>query len=291
MRAAACLRVSTDEQASHGVSLEAQRAMIAAYAGLYGLELVAVVEDAGVSAKTLDRPGLQQVLAMLRRGDVQAVVEAKLDRLTRSVRDLGQLLDDHFGPKGGAALLSVSEQIDGRSAGGRMVLNLLATVSQWEREVIGERTRAALQHLKRQGRRTGSVPYGWRLVGGAGKQLEPDPAEHGGGRAGAGTQGGRQHAAVHLRPPPRRRPRLAHRPAVRAVAGAADVRMTDQSDFVRLEARVARLERVRLLDLVPILVVGVCIALMLAVIITKPRPHDRIEAALARIEQKLGTAP
>ena len=65
---------------------------------------------------------------MLRRGDVQAVVVAKLDRLTRSVRDLGQLLDDHFGPKGGAALLSVSEQIDGRSAGGRMVLNFLATV-------------------------------------------------------------------------------------------------------------------------------------------------------------------
>ena len=58
-----------------------------------------------------------------------------------------------------------------------MVLNLLATVTQWEREVIGERTKAALQHLKRQGRRTGAVPYGRRLVGGAGKQLEPDPAE------------------------------------------------------------------------------------------------------------------
>ena len=56
MRAAAYLRVSTDEQASHGVSLEAQRAMVEAYAGLYGLELVAVVEDAGVSAKTLERP-------------------------------------------------------------------------------------------------------------------------------------------------------------------------------------------------------------------------------------------
>ena len=97
--------------------------MIAAYAGLYGLELVAVVEDAGVSAKTLERPGLQSVLAMLRRGDVEAVVVAKLDRLTRSVRT-----------EGNAALLSVNEPIDGRSAGGRMVLNLLATVSQWARE-------------------------------------------------------------------------------------------------------------------------------------------------------------
>ena len=75
------------------------------------------------------------------------------------------------------SLLSVGEQIDGRSAGGRMVLNLLATVSQLEREVIGERTKAALQHLKRQGRRVGAVPYGWRLVDGIGKQLEQDPAE------------------------------------------------------------------------------------------------------------------
>ena len=147
MRAAAYLRVSTDEQASNGVSLEAQRTMIVAYAGLYGLELVAVVEDAGVSAKTLERPGLQRVLAMLRRGDVQAVAVAKLDRLTRSVRDLGQLLDDHFGAHGKAALVSVSEQIDGRSTGGRMVLNLLATVSQWEREVIGAEFVCSAPHM------------------------------------------------------------------------------------------------------------------------------------------------
>ena len=60
MRAAAYLRVSTDEQANHGVSLAAQRAKVEAYAGLYGLELVAVVEDAGLSAKTLERPGLQR---------------------------------------------------------------------------------------------------------------------------------------------------------------------------------------------------------------------------------------
>jgi site-specific DNA recombinase len=55
--------------------------------------------------------------------------------------------------------------------------DLLATVSQWECEVIGERTKVALQHLKRQGRRTGSVPYGKRLVGGTGKLLEDNPVE------------------------------------------------------------------------------------------------------------------
>ena len=95
--------------------------------------------------------------------------------LQRRIGHFGQLLDEHFGPKGGAALLSVPEQIDCRSAGGRMVLNLLATVSQWEREVVGERTKVAMQHLKAQGRRVGAIPYGWRL--GDGKHLEPDPAE------------------------------------------------------------------------------------------------------------------
>ena len=66
MKAVGYIRVSTDEQASHGVSLEAQRAKVEAYAQLYDLELVEVVADAGLSAKSMDRPGLQQVLAMLR---------------------------------------------------------------------------------------------------------------------------------------------------------------------------------------------------------------------------------
>ena len=133
-----------------------------------------MVEDAGLSAKSMDRPGLQSVLAMLRRGEVQAVVVAKLDRLTRSVRDLGTLIE---GPFAKAALPSVAEQIDTRSAGGRLVLHVLGSVAQWERETIGERVTVALAHLKAQGRRTGSVPYGKRLVGGAGKVLEDDPAE------------------------------------------------------------------------------------------------------------------
>ncbi len=173
MRAVAYLRVSTDEQAGFGISLAAQRARVEAYASLYELELVAVVEDAGLSAKTLDRPGLQRALATLKSGEAEAIVVAKLDRLTRSVRDLGDLID---GPFAKAALLSVGEQIDTRSAGGRMVLNLLATVSQWEREVIGERTAVAMQHLKAQGRRVGSIPYGYRLAD-DGQHLEPVPVE------------------------------------------------------------------------------------------------------------------
>src|SRR4051812_10036683 len=145
-RTIAYLRVSTDKQADRGVSLDAQRAKVRAYAALYDLELVEVIVDAGASAKTLDRSGLQRALAMLKRGQAQALLVVKLDRLTRSVRDLGHLVDGYF-VAGKAALLSVSEQVDTRTASGKLVLNILASVSEWERAAIGERTSAAMQHL------------------------------------------------------------------------------------------------------------------------------------------------
>ena len=125
----AYLRVSTDKQADKGLSLDAQRVKVAAYAELYDLDIVEVVVDAGVSAKTLDRPGLSRALTMLRTGKAEALLVVKLDRLTRSVRDLGDLVETYFAPSK-SALLSVSEQIDTRSAAGRLVLNVLAAVSQ-----------------------------------------------------------------------------------------------------------------------------------------------------------------
>jgi len=91
-RAVAYLRVSTEQQRDHGVSLEAQRAKVQAYAALYDVTLVSVIVDAGVSAKTLDRPGLSEALSMLRTGKADALLVCKLDRLTRSVRDLGDLV-------------------------------------------------------------------------------------------------------------------------------------------------------------------------------------------------------
>jgi DNA invertase Pin-like site-specific DNA recombinase len=160
-RAIAYVRVSTDKQADHGVSLEAQESKVRAYAALYDLDLVDVVVDAGASAKTLDRPGLTRGLAMVKRGEVDAVVVMKLDRLTRSVADLGTLVERYFQK---AALLSVSEQIDTRTAGGRLVLNVLASVAQWEREAIGERTATAMKHKASKGERVGAIPYGFALA-------------------------------------------------------------------------------------------------------------------------------
>ena len=162
-RAVAYLRVSTDKQADKGVSLDVQRAKVEAYAQLYELDLVEVIVDAGVSAKTLDRPGLGKALGMLKTRQAEALLVVKLDRLTRSVVHLGELVADYFAD-GKWALLSVGEQIDTRSAAGRLVLNVLASVSQWEREAIGERTSAAMQHKVSLGEYTGGdLPYGFGL--------------------------------------------------------------------------------------------------------------------------------
>jgi len=117
-RTIAYLRVSTDKQADRGVSLDAQRAKLKAYAEIYELDLVEVIVDAGESAKSLNRPGLQRALGMLKASEAEALLVVKLDRLTRSVVDLGTLVERYFAP-GKAALLSVGEQIDTRSAAGR----------------------------------------------------------------------------------------------------------------------------------------------------------------------------
>ena len=173
-RAIAYLRVSTEKQSESGLSLEAQRAKVEAFASLYGLDLV-VVADAAASAGTLDRSVLIQVLDRLRRGEASALLVVKLDRLTRSVRDLGELLE--IAEREGWAILSVGENLDTRTAAGRLVVNVLGAVAQWEREAIGERTAAALE-AKRHRREYcgGAAPYGWRL-GADRRTLEPDAEE------------------------------------------------------------------------------------------------------------------
>lgn len=156
-RAIAYIRVSTEQQATDGNSLAAQKEKLARYAEFHGVEIVAWEADAGVSASSLDRPGLQAALRRLDAFEANAILVVKLDRLTRSVRDLCDLVDSYFA-SGTHTLMSVSEQIDTSSAGGRMVLNMLMTVAQWEREAVAERTRAVMEHMKASGLFTGGFP-------------------------------------------------------------------------------------------------------------------------------------
>ncbi|MCZ4301344.1 recombinase family protein [Microbacterium oxydans] len=152
------LRVSTEEQASSGLGLDSQRDTIQRYADAHGWDVV-WHEDAGVSAKSLDRPQLQAALDRLnvspKRRDVDGIVVAKLDRLSRSVVDFAGVLELARARKW--ALVAIDLGVDTSSPTGELVANVMMSVAQWERRVIGERTSAAMQAAKRAGRHMGRV--------------------------------------------------------------------------------------------------------------------------------------
>lgn len=153
------VRVSTKDQAESGLGIEAQIRKIKAYCELYDLKLADILIDDGYSGKTLDRPALKELIQRLENGEAEGVVIAKLDRLTRSVVDMGILLEKVFNKK---QLFSVSENVDTRTPSGRLVLNVLISVAQWERETIAERTRDALKAKRKRGEKTGGdIPFGY----------------------------------------------------------------------------------------------------------------------------------
>ena len=174
MKVIGYVRVSTDKQADRGISLEAQADKIRAMAVVHTADLVDIVVDGGESAKNLNRPGMMRLLGVVEARQVHGVIVAKLDRLTRSVKDLCELLERF--ERREVALISVAESLDTSSAAGRLVLNIMAAVSQWEREAIGERTRDALRHKRNQGERVGNIRFGYRLSD-DGRHVEPDPGE------------------------------------------------------------------------------------------------------------------
>lgn len=178
MRTIGYIRVSTEEQCREGVSLDAQKAKIEAYCGLHGLDLIAIIEDAGISGKTISkRPGIQEVIARLQDGEASGLVVVKLDRLSRSTRDILDFVDRT--EKNGWELHSINEKLDTGSAAGRFTVTILSALAQMESEQIGERTKAALDHKRTNGDYLGAPPYGFEAKeNSAGKKaLVPVPAE------------------------------------------------------------------------------------------------------------------
>jgi site-specific DNA recombinase len=173
MKAIGYVRVSTEEQSQQGVSLSNQEQKIRAYCVAKDWEMIAVIRDESCSGKDLNRPGVQEIIKGCRKRTFDVVVTMKLDRLTRSVKDLGYLVEDVFN-KHGIAFSSLQDNFDTSTANGRMVMNILATLAQWERDIISERTRDAMQFMKSSLKLIGAVPFGFNL---AGKELIPNPDE------------------------------------------------------------------------------------------------------------------
>jgi DNA invertase Pin-like site-specific DNA recombinase len=162
-RAIGYIRVSTEGQASEGVSLAAQRAKITAWCQVNDYELAGIFEDAGLSGASMGkRDGLHA--AMKAAGKGMALVSYSISRLARSTRDMLELADRL--ERQGADLVSLTEKIDTTSAAGRMVFRMLAVLSEFEREQIGERTKMALAHKKAKGEKYGPVPFGYEEVEG-----------------------------------------------------------------------------------------------------------------------------
>jgi len=171
------IRVSTEDQATKGISLAAQAAKVKAYCELYDFELTAIIEDAGISGKTLNRPGIQEALSLCKKGDVEALIVFKLDRLSRRTADILSLADTVFS-KGKVSLHSISEKLDTRTAAGRFTLTILAALAQMEREQIGERTSAALQHKIAQNEYIGgNRPFGYTLLEDGSLEADADEQE------------------------------------------------------------------------------------------------------------------
>lgn len=154
--AAGYLRVSTADQADSGLGLDAQRASITAYAERTGLTIAGWFTDAGVSGSTAPdrRPGMGAALDTLTEHGAGVLLAAKLDRVSRSVKDTAELLDR--AEREGWRLLTADGQVGGDdSPMGRAMVGMMSVFAQTERELIGVRTREALAELKAQGRQLG----------------------------------------------------------------------------------------------------------------------------------------
>ena len=155
------VRVSTEDQANEGVSLDAQKAKLAAWCMINDYELSDVFVDAGLSGGRADnRPGLQSAIEQACKTK-SALVVYSLSRLARSTKDtiaIGEKLD-----KAGADLVSLSEKIDTTSAAGKMIFRMLAVMAEFEKDQISERTKMAMQHMRSKNERVGTIPYGFDL--------------------------------------------------------------------------------------------------------------------------------
>jgi DNA invertase Pin-like site-specific DNA recombinase len=140
--------VSTTDQVEHGASLAAQRIALTEEAARRGWD-VEIVADEGLSGKTLNRPALQCALARLDAGDADYLMAVRLDRISRSVADFAGLLDRATRKRWGLILLSPN--VDTSDPAGRFTSNVLASAAQYERELIGVRTREGMAQKKAEG--------------------------------------------------------------------------------------------------------------------------------------------
>lgn len=157
-------RESTREQAKYGFNLDDQEKKIMKYVDVYyeaGTYSMQMFREEGASAKSLDRPKMNEIMAMVRKGQVDTIVIHNLDRLTRQVKDLAVLLEEF--DKNNVSLVSITEKIDTKSPMGRFFIYMIVLIAQWEWETISSRCIRGIEESARQGNYAlPGAPLGYR---------------------------------------------------------------------------------------------------------------------------------
>lgn len=162
------IRVSTDEQASEGISIEAQQAKLLTYCQQRGLQVTETIVDAGISGgKYLSqRPGGQKLIEMLKSRKASHVVAVKLDRLFRNAADGLWTIENWDNDGISTHLIDINGMgLDTSSPMGRMMLTMMAGFAQLERSMIRDRTKTALNHKKATGKKYCQNVYGMDFDG------------------------------------------------------------------------------------------------------------------------------
>lgn len=157
------VRVSTDLQAEYGLSLDAQKAEIERYCRERDYTLAEVYVDGGFSAKNTDRPAFKRMVARVAEGGIHAIVCAKLDRLTRSLRDICAINEDILEPHN-VNLVCIRDGLNTLDPTSKMLLPFLALIGQIERKNTSERVKSTIRHIRNQGGHYGKIPFGYTVV-------------------------------------------------------------------------------------------------------------------------------
>ncbi len=153
------VRVSTDKQAEFGMSLDAQTAELERYCGERDWDIADTFIDGGFSGKDTDRPAFKRMMQRIKEGGIDAIAVTKLDRLTRSVRNLCEINEDVL--KGfGVNLICTRDGINTFELASSFLMHLLALIGQIERENTSKRVSAAIAHIHDNGGHYGKVPFG-----------------------------------------------------------------------------------------------------------------------------------
>jgi site-specific DNA recombinase len=160
--AAIYIRVSTQDQAQHGFSLDAQEESLINYAKALGYELYKIYKEEGKSGKNLNRPEIINLLKDAEEKKFQAIFIYKLDRFSRSLKDL-ILTIDHL-KEIGVDFISLQDKIETASASGKLMFQIIGAFAEFERNIIGDRTIFTMERKAKEGGCITRAPKGYKLI-------------------------------------------------------------------------------------------------------------------------------